>query len=250
MKKISTLLFAASFAMAAWAEAPLMLFRGQPVETGKTYETGYTVEEFDLGDGWFMKSYKQDSHLSLKGIKGAEVVVEVKASEEVQVCSLDGQCQAGTDVTKRGPLGMSDIVSEEGNIVTVNMIIDKLNDDYTGMEDPSTFVHNITVDVTAYYASSPDDKASTQVIFRNVPDSDLSGIKAVGNDIATISLGYGNTLEYSATQPVKLDIYNVNGSLVMSRTVYSTGSINLDTLHPGVYIYSAGGKAGKILVRK
>lgn len=249
MKKFSTLLFATSFAMAAWAEAPVLLFRDEPVESGKTYEAGYTYDEMDLGGGFIVKSYTQDSHLTLSGTKDAMTVLEVKASESVQVCGIDGQCMVGENVTKKGKLGMSDVIAENGDNVTIDLRIERLNDDYTGMEDPATFVPTITLDVTAYYAASPNDKATTKVTLRNVPDSEL-GIKAVGNDFATISLGYGNTLEYNAIQPVKLDIYNVNGSLVMSKKIYSTGSISLDTLHPGVYIYSAAGKAGKILVRK
>ncbi len=88
------------------------------------------------------------------------------------------------------------------------------------------------------------------MILRNVPDSEVNGIKSVGKDLTSVALGYGNTLEYNAAQPTKLDIYNTSGALVMSSKIYSTGSISLDSLHPGVYIYSANGTTGKILVRK
>lgn len=236
--------------MAAWAEAPVLLFRGEPVEAGKTYETGYLYEEMDFGGGFIVKSYTQDSHLSMSGTKDAMTVLEVKASESVQVCSIDGQCNVGENVTKEGKLGTADVIAENGDNVTIDLRIERMNDDYTGVEDPATFVHTITLDVTAYYAATPNDKATVQVILRNVPDSELTGIKAVGADIATISLGYGNTIEYNAAEPVKLDIYNVDGSLVMSHKIFSTGSISLDSLHPGIYIYSAAGTAGKILVRK
>ncbi|MDE6692356.1 MAG: T9SS type A sorting domain-containing protein [Muribaculaceae bacterium] len=255
MKKLFTSLLAATAAFAVWADTPVLLFRGQPVEAGKTYETGYTFEEFDLGGGMTMRSYTQDSHLGLTGIKGAETVLEVKATESVKVCSITGQCTAGSDVTKTGQLGMADVVSEEGNNVTIDLRIDIDNDDYiiegvTEPQDPSVFVHNVTVEVTAYYAATPNDKATTTVILRNVPDSELNGIAAVDNDLTSVKLGYGNTLEYNAAVPTKLDIYTTSGSLVMSRKIYSTGSISLDSLHPGVYIYSANGTTGKILVRK
>lgn len=253
MKKFFTLMCAASFAMAAWAEAPVLLFRGEPVEAGKTYETGYAYSEEDL-DGLLVKSYTQDSHLYLSGTKGMQTVLEVNATEVVMVCGIDGQCQFGENVTKQGILGNSDIVAENGNNVTIDLRIDKNNDDYIieGMpaQDPAEFVHTITVNVTAYYAATPNDKATTTVVMRNVPDSELNGIKSVGNDLTSVALGYGNTLEYNAAQPTKLDIYNTSGSLVMSRKIYSTGSISLDSLHPGVYIYSANGTTGKILVRK
>lgn len=250
MKRLSTLLIAASITTAAWAEAPTLLFRGMPVEAGKTYEAGYIVESYDMDGIPFMNAYMQDSHLTLRGENNASVVVEVKASSDIQVCSIDGQCAIGTDVTKHGLLGQSNVVSQEGNLVTVDLRIDRESDDFFFDDNFGSTLSNITVDVTAYYSATPNDKTTTTVILRNVPDSELDGIKAVGNEIATVSLGYGNTLEYNATQPVKLDIYYVNGGLVMSRTVYSTGSINLDSLHPGVYIYSAAGQAGKILVRK
>lgn len=250
MKKLFTSFLAVTAALAAWAEAPVLLFRGQPVEAGKTYESGYVADIFEDGGVVLMASYVQDAHLSLSGTKGAETVLEVKASESVQVCGITGQCVAGTDVVKTGALGTNDVIAESGNDVTIDLRIDKLNDDYTGMEDPATFVHNITVEVTAYYSSSPNDKATATVLMRNVPESEISGIAAVGNDFTSVKLGYGNTLEYNAAQPTKLDIYSTSGSLVMSRKIYSTGSISLDSLHPGVYIYSANGTAGKILVRK
>lgn len=240
---------AASFTMAAWAEAPVLLFRGEPVEAGKTYETGYVYEEFDMGGGWFMKAYTQDAHLGLTGIKGSQTVLKVKATESVKVCGITGQCTAGEDVTKEGQLGVADIISENGDNVTIDLRIDKDNDDYTGEADPATFVHNVTVEVTAYYAATPNDVATTTVVLRNVPESELNGIASVGRDNAKVTF-FGNTLEYNVAQPTKLDIYNTSGSLVMSRKIYSTGSISLDSLHPGVYIYSANGTTGKVLVRK
>ncbi len=250
MKKFFTSFLAATAALAAWAEAPVLLFRGEPVEAGTTYETGYTAEVFEVDGVVLMASYVQDAHLSLSGTKGAETVLEVKASESVQVCGINGRCEAGTNVVKKGPLGTNDVISEAGNDVTIDLRIDKQNDDYTGMEDPATFVHEITVDVTAYYSASPEDKATAKVVMRNVPQSELTGIIAVDGDLTSVKLGYGNTLEYNAAQPTKLDIYSTSGSLVMSRKIYSTGSISLDSLHPGVYIYSANGTTGKILVRK
>lgn len=250
MKKLFTSILAATAAIAAWADAPVLLFRGEPVEAGKTYETGYLADIFEIDGVVFMASYVQDAHLSLSGIKGTETVLEVKASEDVQVCGLTEQCVSGTYLEKKGPIGTSDVISESGNDVTIDLRIDKTNDDYTGIEDPATFVHNVTVEVTAYYAATPNDKATTQVILRNVPEGELNGIAAVGNDLTSVKLGYGNTLEYNAAKPVKLDIYNVGGSLVMSRKIYSTGSISLDSLHPGVYIFNAEGKSGKIMVKK
>lgn len=250
MKKLFTSFLAATAAFAVWADAPVLLFRGEPVEAGKTYESGYVADIFEDGGVVLMASYVQDSHLSLTGTKGAETVLVVNANESVQVCGITGQCVAGTEVTKTGVLGTNDVIAEAGNDVTIDLRIDKQNDDYTGMEDPATFVHNITLEVTAYYKATPDEKATTTIVMRNVPESELNGISAVGNDLTSVKLGYGNTLEYNAAQPAKLDIYTTSGTLVMSRKIYSTGSISLDSLHPGVYIYSANGTTGKILVRK
>lgn len=249
MKKIFTLICAASFATAAWAEAPVLLFRGEPVEAGKTYEAGYTVERLEIDGVPFEDDYKQDSHLTLRGENGAGVVVEVKASEAVQVCSIDGQCTTGDNVTKQGILGSTNVVSLDGNIVTVDLVIDKTDYDFTFDPNFGSTLKNITLNVTAYYTATPNDKATASVIMRNVLDSELSGIAAVGQDNAKVTF-FGNTLEYNVAQPTKLDIYNTSGSLVMSRKICSTGSISLDSLHPGVYIYSANGTTGKILVRK
>ncbi len=57
-------------------------------------------------------------------------------------------------------------------------------------------------------------------------------------------------MSYKVDNPTKLAVYSTSGALVMSRTINAIGSLSLESLHPGVYIYTAGTKSGKIIVRK
>lgn len=129
MKKIFTFMAAALTAVASWAEAPQLLFGEDKIvaDPNVTYETGYTVEDYG-----FMWSYMQDTELFLKGIKGDDVTVVVNASESIAVCSIDGQCLTGTKVTKAGALGMADVVSTDGDMVTINLRIDNPVMDMSG----------------------------------------------------------------------------------------------------------------------
>lgn len=129
MKKIFTFMAAALTAVASWAEAPQLLFGEDKIvaDPNVTYETGYTVEDYG-----FMWSYMQDTELFLKGIKGDDVTVVVNASESIAVCSIDGQCLISTKVTKAGALGMADVVSTDGDMVTINLRIDNPVMDMSG----------------------------------------------------------------------------------------------------------------------
>lgn len=248
MKKIFTLILGALASVSAWAAAPQLLFGDQPVTEGVTYTTGYTVEEMDLG-GIILRNYIQNSDLFLRGENGADVTVEVTASSNVAVCSITGQCTNGTEVTKSGTLGAYDVVSTEGNNVTVDLKIEYQIQDMNDA-DPSTLLQDITVEVKAYYTSTPNEVVTAKVLMSKLSASEVGGIGSVVNDGVKIGLGYGNVIEYTVAKPTKFALYSIAGNLVMSRLIASTGSINLDSLHPGIYIFSAGGKTGKIIVRK
>lgn len=245
MKKIFTLLLAATAATSAWAVAPELLFGNEPVVEDTTYETGYTVEEIDLG-AMVMKMYKQNSNLYLKAEVGAEVSVEVNATSKLAICSIDAQCIFTESAVKTGVIeGDPD---DDGYVVKSLEIHNEVQD-ATGV-DPKELMEDITVEVKAYYTETPEEFSTAKVVLTNRPESEVGGIESVALDNGSVKLGYGNTLEYNLPQPTKLDIYNVNGGLVVSQKVQSIGSISLDSLHPGIYIYKAGTHSGKILVRK
>lgn len=76
-----------------------------------------------------------------------------------------------------------------------------------------------------------------------------AGIDNVAGDGNFVNLAAGNILEYNVPEGTKLDVYSINGATVLERTVNGHGSLSLDRLAPGVYLYKAGALSGKVLVK-
>lgn len=253
MNKIFTLILA-TVAMQASAAAPQFVFRGQPVDNNAELSTGYTIQEDadEYGPFW---NYIQDAHLSVSGESNKEVTVSVTSTnqKQVQFCGLDGQCALITNTNgwayaKSALLGNATNVVTEGGISTAPLEIDRISYSFDQGQVPQ--MDEIKITVTAYYNSSSSEKVTCNVILATNPDSEHNGINDVAVDNTDISYVRGNVFSYKVDKPTKLAVYSTSGALVMSRTINATGTLNLDSLHPGIYIYTAGSKSGKILVTK
>lgn len=246
MKRIFTLITTALLALSAWADAPEFIFQDKATTNGETYYAPYTVD--DMG---FMKVYEQQSYLSLKGIKGKEVTLSVNADSIIAVCGLTGQCINTKSDTRSAILGEGNDEIADGEPITIDLEIHGegamvFDDSF----DPSNDLPIVTIEAKAWYTDSPDDVATVKVILTNKTAEELAGIADVVSDSsADITFISGNVLNYNISNPTKLEIYNTTGALVLSRKIASVGSISLDVLAPGIYIYAAANKSGKILVR-
>lgn len=58
-----------------------------------------------------------------------------------------------------------------------------------------------------------------------------------------------NVLTYSLQAPATLAVYSITGASVINRSVSGNGTVDFSTLPRGIYIYTLGGKASKVLVR-
>ncbi len=76
-----------------------------------------------------------------------------------------------------------------------------------------------------------------------------AGIDNVADNSNFVNLAAGNILEYNVPAGTKLDVYSLNGATVLERTINGHGSLSLDRLAPGVYLYKAGELSGKVLVK-
>lgn len=251
MKKIFTLFALSAIALASQAAVPELLFKGQPITPGVTYQTGYTsevtVDEIPGYGTFTCTSYKQDSELSVSGDKNQSVTVEVKATSKVQFCGIEDRCNMVTDDKRTNILGSAPGAEISGSTAVAPLVIDITVDDFDGV-DPATLLQEITVEVTAYYTSTPSESTTTTVVLTNRPDAEVGGVVNITPDL-DVNYTHGS-INYNISAPTKLSIFNTNGSLVLCQLVKGVGSVALDSLHPGVYIYSIGGKSGKILVRK
>lgn len=251
MKKIFTLITAVIATISAWAASPELLFQGDVITNGATYQAPYDIDYiYDNNDILVMKVYEQPAFLSLKGTKGKEVTVTVTADHNISFCGLTSVCIPTLSDTKTAILGDMLVEAEDGNIVTVGLDIHGEGATAFGDFIPSTDLTVATVEVKAWYTDSPSEVSSVTVILTNKSAEELAGIADVTTDTESeITFTSGNVLNYNVANPTKLEIYSPAGALVLSRKIASVGSISLDALAPGVYIYVAGNKSGKILVR-
>lgn len=253
MNKLFTLFLAAA-AMQASAAVPELVFRGTPVSNNAELSTGYTVTEEvdDYGPYWI---YTQDAHLSVRGESSRQVTVTVTSTNQkmAQYCGIDGQCillsnSNNWTYTKSGLLSSASGVVTDGSISTAPLEIDRISESFEQGKVPQ--MDEIKVSVTASYNDSPSESITCYVTLATDADSEHNGINDVAVDNTDISYVRGNVFSYNVDKPTKLAVYSTSGALVMSRTINATGTLNLDSLHPGVYIYTAGSKSGKILVTK
>ncbi len=72
----------------------------------------------------------------------------------------------------------------------------------------------------------------------------------IGNvDAAPLATYHNNVLSYNVQAPANLAVYSITGASVINRTVSGNGSVDFSVLPRGIYIYTLGGKATKVLVR-
>ena len=132
MKKIFTLIAAAVAALSMNAADITVYFGDTPVQDGDTYTIGYEVND----TGYGVIEWIQDSHLFVDGAAGTDITMEMHADAQLQVCSFDGMCQMGKDVTKVGKLS--------GGKESIQVELIKYTPDLTPPADMETITANFT----------------------------------------------------------------------------------------------------------
>ncbi len=103
----------------------------------------------------------------------------------------------------------------------------------------------------------PDFKGKMEVILTD-KNMDVLGFyidvnttrAGIGNvDAAPVASFRNNVLSYNLQTPATLAVYSITGASVINRTVSGNGTVDFSTLPRGIYIYTLGGKATKVLVR-
>ncbi|MDE6144919.1 MAG: T9SS type A sorting domain-containing protein, partial [Muribaculaceae bacterium] len=88
---------------------------------------------------------------------------------------------------------------------------------------------------------------SITVTFVNEEQTE-AGIKNVAANGVAVSL-QARTLNFSVDTPAEITLYSISGQAAISRRISGQGSLNLSQLPAGVYIYRAGKKTGKLILR-
>lgn len=229
MKKIfTTLAMLAAVATMSAADA-FVIQKGANAE--ETYADGATINVMPVVAAEYddFKQLLWDPELFVKA--NEEVTVSVTVESEygmIQFCGFDGQCQL--------------LMSGNGKVTKTKKIakgaVEGLQID---LNDYGMVTESQVVKVTAQSATQTVNLTLNFVYNDNSSLTEIAG----GNAIAL----RGRVLDYNFKTPTQVTLYTIAGQAALSRTVNGTGSINLDALPGGVYLYRAGNKTGKFIVR-
>ncbi|MDE7388639.1 MAG: T9SS type A sorting domain-containing protein [Muribaculaceae bacterium] len=89
---------------------------------------------------------------------------------------------------------------------------------------------------------------SVSFTLRFLPTEESAALDGIGADANGISFN-GRVLSYNVDAPTQLTIFTISGQPALSRSISGHGSMQLDALPGGVYLYRAGNRTGKFVVR-
>lgn len=206
---------------------------------GVSFENGATLEygEVEIDDeipGLFYITIDPQLYLVSDVDATVTVVATCVSGQQIQLCA-GGECEKGTKVTKNA-------VALTANVPLI------LQFDYSAEIEGTTYeVPDIVATLEAWYNDDPTNKVLLNV---HMGDFD-AGVESLSLGDASVVLN-GRQLDYNVANASQLDVYSLSGETLLSKSVSGNGSISLDALSNGVYLYRLSGKSsksGKIIIR-
>ena len=229
MKKILLSMALLSGAVLAANAELYFQFEGENLENGSTLNyDGYQYVSVDNIDGTpsGMYQFKVDPEIHLVSSSDVSVSVSTSSNVAVQLCA-GGDCETGTNVTK------NDVALTANK--PLNLQMDWVAPGINFGEDVE--IPAVTVLLTA--------KSSSETITLTVNMGGFTaGVQCVANNGDGIVVD-GKSLRYDLKGASQLNVYNLSGKTVMSKKVAGVGSLNLNSLPAGVYLYKISGKSNK-----
>lgn len=235
MNKFFTLLLGLACATALNAQNLTVTVNGNPVANGATVSAG-NFEIFGGDNGYW--TCHPEAFITCD--EDLTVILEAKVptlsgGNEVQFCPyglcrtpVNGIAEASVNLVKDTPLSFETHLDVWSVLAT----------------DPCPTDIKADVEISVYYRLKK--VFSFTLAFDS---SNVGAINAVENEEGSVKLAGNNILEYNLPASTKLSIYSLNGSTVLQRTVNGHGSLSLDRLAAGVYLYKAGTLSGKLYVK-
>lgn len=223
MKKIFTsMLLMAVAAVASAQNFTVTAFNGtQTLKDGDVIECGY--EEGMFGMTW-------DPAIEVLCNKNLTLTVTANApaGNKIQFCGITGNCAmlSGTPETRSNSYKEGDKVPMRLDI-NPGFIVEPV--DATLKITDGTETVNITV---TFVAESQEELK-------------IANVAAGGINLSL----KGRTLNFNTDSATDLTLYTISGQSAISRRISGHGSVNLTNLPSGVYIYRAGKKTGKFILR-
>lgn len=231
MKKFYLLAAAMLVAGASQAAGLSFLLGESPIANGEevTY-TDYKVENYEEDVDVLFEPHM---YLTADYATGPVTLTAVCTSgQKIQICA-GGDCVDAANVEKKlTPLAANEKLD--------------LQFHYTAMQVLPDAVASLKECVTVLSASDDNDAAistTCTVIF----STNNSGIKSIeyGKNVAVAN----GRIAYSVNGAESLRVYSLSGNTVVGATVEGNGTVDVNHLAPGIYVYTLGNASGKFIVR-
>ena len=214
----------------AGAMSPLAA-QGLSFKTASGEDVTGTTYVFDDVEYWPQGSKTEvyiDPDLYIYSEKGGNVDIYVDANVSVQLCTIDN-CEYGEKVNKL-------------NVPLTAGVARSLVFDYseTVADIDSYQLPEIVATITAYYSGDPSSAITMTVKMGDVN----AGVEAVAMNQNAIVFN-GKTLSYDVNGDSQLSVYSLSGKTVLNKSVAGNGSLSLDGLSKGIYLYRLTDKNGK-----
>lgn len=227
MKKFYAICAAALMAAAPLSARELVFYVGEEaVEPGTTV----TVSDFNFVPGTPMQAMDPDLYLySDIIVTNVTITADCTSGQTIQLCA-GGDCVANVKIVKEG--------ISIGTGVKLPMKYE-----YMEMNPGATAFPRVVTDFTAVDEDHPDVKAS----FTLVMDTSLGVATIVGNENSFRAVNGG--IAYSFDVPTAVELHTLAGEKALGAVLEGAGTLSTSDLEPGIYVYNAGGKTGKIYIR-
>lgn len=181
-----------------------------------------------------MYQFKVDPEIHLISTETLTCSVQTQANMDIQLCA-GGNCVTGDNITKENVALTAD--------VPLNLQLEWIAPGINFGEDIP--VPAITVRLRAWTAS----ESITVTVNMGGFTAGVESITANTNNLVRVN---GKTLNYDLSGSSQLAIYSLSGKTVVNKSVAGSGSVNLNHLTPGVYLYKVSGpnaKSGKFIIK-
>lgn len=241
MKKIFTLMAVAATTLSmSAADEVTKFFFGENVNDLKELSNGQTVEApCEVIDDFF---YTQSSQLWLGAMKNEDMDLTVTSDAKVSVCFWDscGDAVPGVPFTKSFLMGDYGVQKSEGDYMIMDLQIHSANCNYS--ETKPTDDVTVTVEVYDY---TTEAELSATVIMLASTENGIASVVLNKDEIKVTN----NIMAYSVSKATKLSVYGITGRLAAMYSISGAGTISLNNLPKGVYIYTDGTHKGKFIIK-
>lgn len=200
----------------------------------KTLSKGETIEFNEIeDDGYGTFVIKPDlAVIDTQATTSGSVVADCTTGQDIQMC-CGGNCMRGSKVTKTG-------LTFAAN--------KKLGLEFEYMDFMAESKDDLDKDITVNFTAEDGKGGSSTLVL--VMNSSKGGVAAVLGDKPEVKL-VGNLLIYKVNGTSTLSLHNILGVRAMQTVVSGSGSLNLNDLPKGIYVYSIQGDtslSGKISI--